>query len=264
TGRTYQPARCAHELFAEMAARTPEAVVVAGDKQQWTYEEMDQGSNQLAHRFRALGIGPGARGAVLLGRSCGFVFAILAAMKGGAAYVPLDPQHPAERILFILRDVGASAVVSVDHIAKDISGSRQIIGAQIILLDRQEAEYGAEPATPLPLEVAGDNLAYVIYTSGSTGTPKGVAVTHSGLMNLVRWHHETYAVSSEDRASQVAGQSFDASTWEVWPYLTAGASLHVAPAAVVKTPELLVSWLVQNKISISFLPTPLAEAVLAE
>jgi non-ribosomal peptide synthetase component F len=83
-------------------------------------------------------------------------------------------------------------------------------------------------------------------------------------MNLVRWHHETYAVSSDDRASQVAGQSFDASTWEVWPYLTAGASLQVAPAAVVKIPQLLVSWLVKNKVSISFLPTPLAEAVLAE
>lgn len=258
TGRTYQPARCVLELFAEIAARTPEAVAVADEKQQWTYAELDQRSNALAHRLRALGIGPESRVAVLLERSCEFVLAMLAAMKAGAAYVPLDPQHPAERILFILRDVGAAAVVSVDHLAKDIAGT----DAQIILLDGQNA--GAEPATPLPLEITNDNLAYVIYTSGSTGTPKGVAVTHSGLMNLVRWHHETYGVRAADRASQVAGQSFDASTWEVWPYVTAGASLHVAPAAVVKTPELLVSWLVQNKISISFLPTPLAEAVLAE
>ncbi len=258
TEQIYQPDRCVHELFAEMAERTPGAPAVADEKQQWSYEELDRRSNQLAHRLRALGIGPESRVAVLLDRSCEFVLAMLAAMKAGAAYVPLDPQHPSERILFILRDVGISAVISAEHIAPNIAGS----SAPIILLD--QAEYGAEPATPLPLEVAGDNLAYIIYTSGSTGTPKGVAVTHSGLMNLVRWHHETYAVSSEDRASQVAGQSFDASTWEVWPYLTAGASLHVAPTAVVKTPELLVSWLVDHKISISFLPTPLAEAVLAE
>ncbi|MEK6278964.1 MAG: amino acid adenylation domain-containing protein [Acidobacteriota bacterium] len=260
TGRRYQPGRCVHELFAEMAARTPDAPAVADDKQQWSYEELDRRSNQLAHRLRALGVGPESRVAVLLDRSCEFVLAMLAVIKAGAAYVPLDPQHPSERILFILREVGASAVLSVAHIAKNITGTN----AQIILLDRHQAEYGAEPETPLPLEVAADNLAYVIYTSGSTGTPKGVAVTHSGLMNLVRWHHEIYVVSSDDRASQVAGQSFDASTWEVWPYLTAGASLHVAPAAVVKTPQLLVSWLVKNKISISFLPTPLAEAMLAE
>jgi amino acid adenylation domain-containing protein len=258
TGQTYQPTQTVVELFAEMAARTPEALSVADDKQQWTYAELDRRSNQLAHRLRELGIGAESRVAVLLDRSCEFVLAMLAAMKAGAAYVPLDPQHPAERIRFILRDVGASAVVSVDELAKEISGT----DAQVILLDRDQGD--AEPATPLPVEIAGDNLAYVIYTSGSTGTPKGVAVTHSGLMNLVRWHHETYTVSNEDRASQVAGQSFDASTWEVWPYVTAGASLHVAPAAVVKTPELLVSWLVNKQISISFLPTPLAEAVLAE
>lgn len=260
TSRMYQPDRCVHELFAEMAARTPEAVAVADDEQQWSYEELDRRSNQLAHRLQALGIGLESRVAVLLDRSCEFVRAMLAAMKAGAAYVPLDPQHPSERILYILRDVGVSAVISVEDIAKNITGAN----TEIILLDRHRDEYDAEPATPLPIEVTGDNLAYVIYTSGSTGVPKGVAVAHSGLMNLVRWHNETYNVSSDDRASQVAGQSFDASTWEVWPYLAAGASLHVAPAAVVKTPELLVSWLVENKISISFLPTPLAEAVLAE
>lgn len=258
TERIYKPDRCVHELFAEMAARTPGALAVADENQHWSYEELDRRSNQLAHRLRALGIGPESQVAVLLNRSCDFVLAMLAVMKAGAAYVPLDPQHPSERILFILRDVGVSAVISVEHIATSIASSN----APIILLD--QAEYGTEPATPSPLDVSGANLAYVIYTSGSTGMPKGVAVTHSGLTNLVRWHHETYAVSSEDRASQVAGQSFDAATWEIWPYLTAGASLHVAPTAVVKTPELLVSWLVDNEISISFLPTPLTEAVLAE
>ncbi|HXQ70080.1 MAG TPA: amino acid adenylation domain-containing protein, partial [Pyrinomonadaceae bacterium] len=233
TRRPYQLERCVHELFADVAARTPEALAVTDEKQQWSYEELDRRSNQLAHRLRALGVGPESRVAVLLERSCEFVLAMLAAVKTGAAYVPLDPQHPSERILSILRDVGAAAVLSAEHIAKNITGT----DVQIILLDRQQAEYAAEPETPLPVKVNGDDLVYIIYTSGSTGTPKGIAVTHTGLMNLVCWTHETYAVSSDDRGSQVAGPSFDASMWEFWSYITAGASVHVVPSSVLKIPE---------------------------
>jgi len=260
TAQSYQPPRCIHELFADQVALTPGAPAVADEAQQWSYEELDRRSNQLANHLRRLHVGPESRVAIVLDRSCEFVLAALAAMKTGAAYVPLDPQHPAERILFMLRDVGATAVVSSEHLAREITSS----GARMVLLDRQQTVYGLEATTPLSLNVTPDNLAYIIYTSGSTGHPKGVAVTHAGLLNLVRWHQATYEVSNHDRASQVAGQSFDASVWELWPYLTTGAGLYVAPPAVVTTPPLLVEWLVKNQISIGFLPTPLAEAVLDE
>lgn len=260
TARNFQPAHSIKELFADQVARTPDAPAVADDVQKWNYQELDRRSNQLANHLQSLGVCPESRVAILLDRSCEFVLAALAAIKAGAAYVPLDPQHPAERILFILRDVGATAVVSSEHLAREITST----GAQVVLLDRQQPQYSVEATSPLSLNITPDNLAYIIYTSGSTGHPKGVAVTHGGLLNLVRWHQETYKVSNCDRASQVAGQSFDASVWEIWPYLTAGASLHVAPPAVVTTPPLLVEWLVKNEISIGFLPTPLAEAVLDE
>src|SRR6185369_13163103 len=106
--------------------------------------------------------------------------------------------------------------------------------------------------------------AYVIYTSGSTGTPKGVVVTQGSLMNLIRWHQRVYQVSAADRATQVAGLAFDATVWEVWPYLTAGASIHIADEETRLSPGKLIAWLDTNRITISFLPTPLAEAVLAE
>ncbi|MBW8767639.1 MAG: non-ribosomal peptide synthetase, partial [Geodermatophilales bacterium] len=109
-----------------------------------------------------------------------------------------------------------------------------------------------------------EQAAYVIYTSGSTGRPKGVVISHGALANLVAWHRRTYAVTPSDRASLVASPGFDASVWEIWPYLAAGASLHVPAEEVRASPARLVSWLVEREISLAFLPTPLAEAALAE
>jgi amino acid adenylation domain-containing protein len=107
-----------------------------------------------------------------------------------------------------------------------------------------------------------ENLAYVIYTSGSTGKPKGVAISHGGLLNLVFWHRNVFEVTASDRATQLAGSAFDASVWEVWPYLTAGARLHVVSAEKLVSPEQLRDWLVSEEITLTFLPTPLAEQVL--
>ncbi|HEY1271032.1 MAG TPA: amino acid adenylation domain-containing protein, partial [Terriglobales bacterium] len=107
-----------------------------------------------------------------------------------------------------------------------------------------------------------DHLAYVIYTSGSTGRPKGVEIQHQALANLIAWHQRGYEVTAQDRATQVAGAAFDASVWEIWPYLTAGASIHLPDEVTRATPEALVPWLADHQITISFLPTPLAEACL--
>src|SRR4030095_13923872 len=109
-----------------------------------------------------------------------------------------------------------------------------------------------------------EDLAYVIYTSGSTGRPKGVEIEQRGLLNLIGWHQEDYEVGRGDGASQIASQAFDASVWEIWPYLTAGASLYIVDEETRSSPGKLLSWLSKEKITLSFMPTPLAEAVLAE
>jgi amino acid adenylation domain-containing protein len=113
------------------------------------------------------------------------------------------------------------------------------------------------------IQVTHDNLAYVIYTSGSTGRPKGVEITRASLLNLASWHRREFAVTRQDRASHLASVGFDASVWEVWPYLTAGASLHLPDEVTRVSPELLRDWLVTNEITLSFLPTALAERVMA-
>src|SRR5262249_25442690 len=109
-----------------------------------------------------------------------------------------------------------------------------------------------------------DNVAYVIYTSGSTGRPKGVQIHHAGLVNLCLWHQRRYAVTAADRATQLPGPAFDASVWESWPYLTAGASIHIPDEETRLSPHELRAWLAAQGITLSFLPTPLAEAVLKE
>ncbi|MCY9583073.1 AMP-binding protein, partial [Paenibacillus alvei] len=107
-----------------------------------------------------------------------------------------------------------------------------------------------------------DQLAYVIFTSGSTGQPKGVEITHRGLMNLIGWHRRTYDVQAADRATMLAGVAFDASVWELWPYVTAGASIYIANEETRLNPVALRNWLLENEITLSFIPTPLAEPML--
>lgn len=119
------------------------------------------------------------------------------------------------------------------------------------------------PGQPSPFEISPGDLAYVIYTSGSTGAPKGVEITHAGLANLVSWHQQAFAVTSADRASHMAGLGFDAAVWELWPYLAAGASVHLVDEVTRSSAELLRDWLLARGITMSLVPTPLAEHMLA-
>jgi amino acid adenylation domain-containing protein len=125
-----------------------------------------------------------------------------------------------------------------------------------------EHEISRQSTGALDKNIASDQLAYVIYTSGSTGKPKGVEITHANLMNLVSWHQKAFEITSLDRASLLAGVGFDAAVWETWPYLAAGASLHLTDEATRLSPEMLRDWLVSERITVSFLPTALAERVM--
>jgi amino acid adenylation domain-containing protein len=246
-------------LVERQARATPDAPALAAGDDVLTYADLNRQANQLARLLRTRGAGPDTLVATCLDRSCALVVAMLGILKAGAAYVPLDPTYPAERLSFMLADAQAPLQVT----ASDYRSRLPDGGPSRIELDADaDLLAGQDPSNP-PAAARGADLAYVIYTSGSTGTPKGVQITHDGLLNLVFWHRRAFAVTAADRASQLASPGFDAAGWELWPYLTCGASVHLPDAATRANPEALRDWLLAQAITISFLPTPLAEAVLA-
>ncbi|HYN22009.1 MAG TPA: amino acid adenylation domain-containing protein, partial [Thermoanaerobaculia bacterium] len=163
-----------------------------------------------------------------------------------------------ERLRELLTDSGAAVLLTRYSLAGAFVGVR----AEVIRLDTDAPVIERErPSRPVR-RVAPESLAYVIYTSGSTGRPKAVEVSHSSLANLVGWHLRAYGVTPCDRATQVASLAFDASVWEVWPYLAAGASVHAAPEEARLSMPRLLGWLAEERITLLFLPTPLAEELL--
>ncbi|HVT56893.1 MAG TPA: non-ribosomal peptide synthase/polyketide synthase, partial [Thermoanaerobaculia bacterium] len=268
------PWASAPALVAAAAARAPAALAVAGGAVSLSYGELVQRADLLARWLVARGVGPDVLVATCLERSPELVVAVLACLQAGGAYLALDPDHPRERLAWQLADAwGGDAprgrarprlLLTHSQLAGRLPEAER--GVEVLFVDRFDE---------LAMEAAGgwaggldralpEATAYVIYTSGSTGRPKGVAVSHRALRSLIDWHHEVYGLASADRATLVASPAFDAAVWEVWPYLAAGASLHVPDAETRSAPARLTAWLAARRITVSFLPTPLAEGVLAE
>jgi amino acid adenylation domain-containing protein len=249
---------CVLEMVATQAAVNPNATAVATGSAALTYGELECRSNQIARCLQSAGVGSDQLVGLSMERSPAMVVAALAILKAGGAYVPLDAMLPAERLDFMLRDAEVRVLVADDAAAAKLpSGSWQMVNVQ-----KQARELGAFSSDPFPSLVTEKNLAYVIYTSGSTGQPKGVEITHGGLANLVSWHCRAFEVTSRDRASHQAAVGFDAAVWEIWPYLAAGASVYIPPETCRANPEALRDWFVAQRISITFLATPLAERML--
>ncbi|MGQ0444319.1 MAG: non-ribosomal peptide synthetase [Beijerinckiaceae bacterium] len=222
-----------------------------------TYGELNRRSNRVAHHLRSLGVCTDALVGLCLPRSLEMVVGALAILKSGAAYVPMDPAFPADRLAFMLDDAQARVLITSPSVARRLPTAKREV------VDINAPRIAAEPDHLPRVEIAPRDLAYVAYTSGSTGKPKGVEITHGSLTNLVSWHQEAFSVSPADRASLLAGVSFDASVWELWPYLAAGASIHLVDEITRASAESLRDWLVAKRITISFIPTPLAERLLA-
>ncbi|GAC1380756.1 MAG: hypothetical protein NVS4B9_34280 [Ktedonobacteraceae bacterium] len=247
------------QLVAQQAMTTPDAVaLVAGDKT-LSYRELNQRANQLAHHLQTLGVKPNVLVGLCVERSLDMVVGLLAILKAGGAYVPLDTGYPAERIAFMLADAQTSVLVTQQHQTTDLP----IQEARVVYLDTDAAMLAQQSTTDPTTVVLASDLAYVIYTSGSTGRPKGVQITHGNLLNLVFWHRHAFEITSADRATQVTSPAFDATGWELWPYLTAGASIYLPDEDIRVTPTSLQNWLVSQEITITFLPTALAESVIA-
>jgi len=245
-----------HELTIEWARRQPDALAVAAPGGRLTYGELAARAERLACRLRRLGVGPEVRVALCAGPSVHRVVGSLAVLLAGGAYVLLDPEAPAERLAFLVADSGAAVVLAERSLAGRFDG------CAAALVELEDTGEGEELGWPSSSPAGLGNLAYVVYTSGSTGVPKGVAVTHAGLLNLVCWHRATYGLSPADRATLIANPAFDAAVWEIWPYLAAGASLHIPEDETRFSPQAIVRFWQSAGITWSFLPTPLAEEVM--
>ncbi len=244
-------------LVAAQARLNPDrlAVVSAGGK--LTYAELDLRAAHLAGHLQALGAGPEVIVGLGLGRSPEFVIAALAIMKSGAAYLPIDLAHPTERLCFILNDAGARLVVTQGR----FSDRFREAGVETIDVDADLNDVAPLPIDRIQANI--DSLAYVIYTSGSTGQPKGVEVTHRNLANLISWHVKAFDVDYTSRATFQAGVGFDAAVWEIWPYLTVGAAVYVPDDSTRLSADALRDWLIRHEITVSFVPTAIAQQMIA-
>jgi amino acid adenylation domain-containing protein len=245
------------ELIAVQAQLTPHALALASEDKSLTYGEMEAQADRLAHYLQSIGVGPEVLVGVCLDRGPAMVVAALAILKAGGAYLPLDPEFPVDRLRFMLDDAQAPVLVTRTEIDRRIAKGRW----KVVDVDADEAQIVSFPQTPPAVSISAENLAYVIYTSGSTGRPKGVQITHGNLLNLISWHNRAFAISPSDRASQLASLAFDAAVWEIWPYLAAGGSVHFPDEATRVSVEPLRDWLVEERITIGFVATPLAESL---
>ncbi|MCT7957942.1 amino acid adenylation domain-containing protein [Laspinema palackyanum] len=247
-----------HQLVEIQAAENPDKPALVCGNKTLTYGELNRRSNQLAHYLQKLGVGVEVVVGLCLDRTLEMAVAMLGILKAGGAYLPLDPSVPSSRLNRMLTEAKVPVLLTQQS---SLSQFSRVI-CKIVCLDTDKALIERQPDENLSSSVTPNSLAYVIYTSGSTGEPKGVEIEQKSLLNLTYWHQQAFAVSASDRSTQVAGVAFDACGWEIWPYLTAGACIYIVDNETRRSPEKLRDWLVKNAITISFLPTPLAEQVL--
>ncbi|AOC89866.1 surfactin non-ribosomal peptide synthetase SrfAA [Bacillus amyloliquefaciens] len=247
-----------HRLFEETAARHTDRPAVAYNGAKWTYGELNARANRIARILMDCGVTADERIGILTKPSLEMAAGVLGVLKAGAAFVPIDPDYPEERISYILQDSGAKLLLTQEALDVPdgytgetilLDGSRSILS---LPLDENDE---ANPQT----ETTADHLAYMIYTSGTTGQPKGVMVEHHALVNLCFWHHDAFAMTADDKSAKYAGFGFDASIWEMFPTWTIGAELHVIDEAIRLDITRLNHYFEEHGVTITFLPTQLAE-----
>ncbi|WP_148713629.1 non-ribosomal peptide synthetase [Chitinolyticbacter meiyuanensis] len=247
-----------HRLFARHARQRPDATALLFGEVALSYGELNRRANRLAHRLLVLGLRPESRVGVALERSVELVVGLLAILKAGAAYVPLDPDYPADRLAYIAADSGISLLLTQRSLLSLLPERTDVPVLTLDALDLS-AERDGDPE----VTVHGDQLAYVIYTSGSTGRPKGAANRHRSLTNCMRWMQDVYALGDGDTVLHKAPFGFDVSVWELfWP-LTAGVRLVVAQPGDHRDPERIVQLIERHQITtLNFVPAML-QAFLA-
>jgi amino acid adenylation domain-containing protein len=252
-GSGYVPARV--EAQANIA---PNAVAIAERSVVLTYRDLNIRASQLAKHLRLLGVTREVIVGLCLQRSPEMVTAALAVLKAAGAYLPIDPGCPINRLSFQLNNAQAPVVITDMARAATLPAGRQ----RIVTFESEGWQTSPDDCNFQVSQAREDDLAYVIYTSGSTGEPKGVEVSHRNLRNLIEWHQQTFNILPSDRVTFQSSPGFDAAVWELWPYLTAGASVHVMDDSTRATAIAFRDFLIANAITIAFAPTPMAEQLI--
>ena len=251
----YPKERTVQALFQEHAARRPEQIAVVFEDQQLTYGELNQKANQLALRLREKGVKEDTIVGLMVKPSLEMFIGIMGILKSGGAYLPIDYAYPKDRILYMLEDSRTEILLTQGDLNTGVGFQGEILDLNQAELYRGESNNFSDMNRP-------DHLAYVIYTSGSTGKPKGVMIEHRSLINLCQWHIDYYQIKHSDKSTKYAGFGFDASVWEIFPYLLAGSTIHVIPEAIRLEPQELNHYFEEQGITISFLPTQVCEEFL--
>jgi amino acid adenylation domain-containing protein len=234
--------RCLHELIAEQATRSPEATAVVSEPDRLTYGQLDARSNQLARELIDAGVEPGSLVGMCLERSADLLVSMLAVLKTGAAYVPIDPTYPPQRQEFMLADAQAPVLITQSRFL----GAIDPRGARVICVDRDRGRIDSHPTEPVGIGVDPEQRAYVIYTSGSTGQPKGVEVTHRSVANLISHMRERPGLTADDVVANLTTPAFDLSVPDWYLPLTTGARLVLVPREATLDGVELADWLARS------------------
>ena len=252
--------RCVHELFAEQAARTPDAIALVYEDSKLSYGELERRSNRLAHHLRGLGVGREQVVGLCMERSLDLVVGLLGIMKAGGAYLPLDPGYPPQRLAYMMADARVSVLLTQGTAANVLAGHEGVT----VRLDADRAAIERQPGTPPVSGVSPDNLAYVIYTSGSTGRPKGVMIRHDGVSAYMTYLARDLLKGKKRRVLQIPPISFDPSIRDTLGTLLSGGTLYLLPQASARDPAYIRRTLVEQQIEavIAITPTLLSMLVL--
>ncbi|MGB7995620.1 MAG: AMP-binding protein, partial [Photobacterium halotolerans] len=221
-----------------------------------TYYELNQQSDQLCACLKSNGVQRGDIIPIIAQRTPNFIIGMLAVMKAGATYIPVDSSYPERRIQDILNQVNAALILTTDTWHGFNLGLQSVRRINI-----EDAKKGKN-AEADQSEISGGQLAYIIFTSGTTGTPKGVMIAHSALLNLITWHNHHFDMSADCRTSLVAGISFDVAQWEVWSALMCGATLCIPDDKIRLQPDLLLPFFAGNRLTHAFVPTVFVESIV--
>lgn len=251
---------CIHQLFEQQVEKTPEAIALIFENQQLTYRQLNNRANKIAHYLQQLGVKPEVLVGICIERSIEMVVGLLAIVKAGGAYLPLDPAYPKERLAFMLADAQVPLLLTQQHLAQELPPHQ----AQVVCLDADGQAIANESSENPVSGVKPENLAYVIYTSGSTGKPKGVMNTHLGLCNRLLWMQDTYQLTAADSVLQKTPFSFDVSIWEFfWPLFTGARLVLVKPGGHQDSSYLVELIGKQQITTVHFVPSML-QAFLEE
>ena len=255
TEAEYASGFCIHELFEQQVERTPDADAIIFGEEQLTYRELNRRANQLAHHLALVGVGPEVRVGIYLERSTQMITGLLATLKAGGVYVPLDPAYPQERISFMTGDSGAQVLLTQKRFLGTLSKNLP----KVICLDDESSNISNQSEHNLDSKVSNNNLAYIIYTSGSTGMPKGVMIEHQGICNLAAAQIHAFQIEAGSRVLQFAPFSFDASVSEIFTSLLEGATIVLGKYESMLPGSGLIDLLRDERITtVTFPPTVLS------